>query len=126
MLTKISKAAFGLAALLLLCNIANAQPNVKWSFDTKKTGDGAYTLHVKGALPETWHIYGINESIDGLSAPAFSFDYENVKAAARPAFTASPQHITDAVFENKKTAVYTGAFDMMDIPLESEPPFRSN
>lgn len=110
--TKIIKAAYTLAALLLLCLMSNAQPNVKWSFATTKTGEGAYTLHVKGSLPENWHIYGINESIDGLSAPAFSFEYENVKAATKPVFTTNPLNIKDAIFENKTTAVYTGSFDM--------------
>jgi len=109
---KIIGVVFGLATLLLLCPAAKAQPTVKWLFTSQKTGAGTYALHVSGTLPAPWHVYGINDAIDGLSAPVFTFEYENVKAASKPVFATEPQHIKDGVFNNKTTAIYTGSFDI--------------
>jgi thiol:disulfide interchange protein DsbD len=107
------KVAFKLAALLLLCFSVNAQPTVNWSFSSEKTAPTSYNLHIKGLVPLPWHVYGINDGIDGLSAPTLTFDYENVQAASMPAFTNNPQHIKDVIFENKITSVYTDSFDMI-------------
>jgi thiol:disulfide interchange protein DsbD len=105
-------AALPLAALLLVCAAAKAQPVVQWSTTATKTGAAAYILHVKGVFPAPWHVYGLNPSIDGLSEPGFSFEDEGVAPVSKVVFVGEPERIDDAVFGHKRTAVYTGSFEI--------------
>jgi thiol:disulfide interchange protein DsbD len=91
---------------------AKAQPSLDWTATARKTGATNYSIHFTGSIPASWRLYGLNDAIDGLSAPAFSFEYENVKTISKPIFTTTPEQIKDAVFENKTTFVYTGHFDI--------------
>lgn len=106
----ILSAACILAVLLLAAPFARTQPPVKWSIATEKTGASSYNLKVSGTLPPSWHVYGINNNVDGLTPPVFSFDYEKVRMASTPVFSSAPQNIQDAIFENKTTAVYKDSF----------------
>ncbi len=120
---RILSAACILAVLLLAAQFAKAQPPVKWSIATEKTGASSYNLKVGGTLPSSWHVYGINNNIDGLTPPVFSFDYEKVRMVSTPVFLSAPQNIQDAIFENKTIAVYTDSFLVtLQISIEGEIP----
>ncbi len=111
---KIIQTAVTIAVLTVLCTNVNAQPAMSWSFKSEKVAADSYMLHIICNLPAGWSVYGINDGIDGISAPSFTFQYENVQIASEPKFSSSPTIIKkDPVFENKTTAVYSGAFDFL-------------
>lgn len=110
MTPKIPRAALQVAAMLLLCVNVYSQPSTDWSFTSQKKGTSTYVLQVSCTVPAPWHVYGVNESIDGV-APEFKFEYENVSVLSKPVFAGVPQRIKqDVIFENKTTSVYTGTF----------------
>jgi thiol:disulfide interchange protein DsbD len=109
---QILKAALSLAALVLLVLTSKAQPELKLNYATKRTAPGTYDAHVSGTIPESWYVYGANKNIEGLSAPNFAFEYENVQVVSAPEFAGAPQEIKDAVFDNKKVSVYRGTFEL--------------
>src|SRR6516164_7804038 len=109
---RILKAALSFAVPVLLALTSKAQPELKLDFASKRTGPGAFDLHVSGRIPESWYLYGVNKNIEGLSAPNFAFEYENVQIVSTPEFAGTAQEIKDAVFDNKKAAVYRGTFEL--------------
>jgi thiol:disulfide interchange protein len=111
-MSKLFKPLFLFAFTFLLAFESKAQPAIHLNVDVKKSDSSSYEITVTGNIPQTWHLYGINHSGDGLT-PIFNFDYENVVVSGEPAFSAPPQFISDPVFENKKTEIYEGNFSFI-------------
>src|SRR4030095_6125487 len=47
-------------------------------------------------------------TIEGIESVQFAYDYENVQNAGPATFSGTLQQITDPIFDNKKTNIYTG------------------
>jgi thiol:disulfide interchange protein DsbD len=107
------KLIWTLAAMMLLTSIVHAQPTVNLSFSAQKVSGSVYTVHIRGAIPDSWHVYGLNKDIEGLSSPVLSFEYENVHIVSTPNFVGAGHQIKDAVFENKTATIYTGDFELV-------------
>jgi cytochrome c biogenesis protein CcdA/thioredoxin-related protein len=102
-----------LLLLVALCSSASeacSQPGIALSFGVKKIDSTVYEVQLKGIIPDRWHLYGMNDAVEGLTPPIFNFEYEHVVLMGKPSFDTIPQSITDPVFENKKTMVYVGQF----------------
>ncbi len=108
---KLKKLFLPFVAICSLALRTYGQPAIQWVVDSKKVGASKYDVTVKGTLPPTWHIYGVNKGIDGLTPPVFTFDYENVATLNLPLFATAPQYIADPIFDQKKVAVYTSRFE---------------
>lgn len=50
-----------------------AQSPVKWSFDSKKTGDDAYELSLTAAIEDDWHVYSQTTPKGGPVPTAINF-----------------------------------------------------
>src|SRR5207344_2653427 len=97
--------------------------NIQWSFDIKKLDSSLFEITVTGKLPPTWHIYGLNSALDGITPPQLNFEYEKVSVSGTPSFDSAPQNITDPIFDQKKAAVYTGSFSFRQkIKIEGTEP----
>jgi thiol:disulfide interchange protein DsbD len=98
------------APLFAMSFTVNGQPAIKWSFKANKLSNNTYNVSVSGILPANWHMYGINNTIQGLTPPVLNFEYENVAVIDKSAFASASEEIKDPVFENKKTQVYERSF----------------
>ena len=87
---KLFKPLFLFAVTFLLAFETKAQPAIHMNFDVKKADSSLYVITVTGNIPLSWHVYGINQTGDGLT-PSFHFDYENVVLSGEPSFSSSPQ-----------------------------------
>ncbi len=63
-------------ALALVSFAAQAQLNpVTWTFNTVKTGDRTYEIHMKATIQSGWHLYSQAQPEDAIAIPtAFKFN----------------------------------------------------
>ncbi len=96
--------------LLLTAFISFGQTDslLKWQVSAKRITDSSYQIKATTIVPDTWHLYGANPTIDGLESVQLKYDYENVQNELPLSFSKEPQQITDAIFENKKVNIYEG------------------
>src|SRR5437879_1533752 len=81
---------------------------LKWRVSVQKITVNIYSLKAIAAIPEGWHLYGANPAMEGLQSVQFAYDYENAQNAEPATFSGNLQQITDPIFDNKKTNIYTG------------------
>ncbi len=104
------KKLFLLSTSLLLFSVAVvAQPTIKWNFSAEKNDGNVYEVNAFATVPQGWHLYGVNTSVEGLETaqPTFSFEYEKAKPANELSASAKSEVISDAIF-NKKVNAFTG------------------
>lgn len=111
------KKTMQLLIFLLSSVLCFAQPDslLKWDIQSKKVSANVYEFTATASVPQGWHLYGVNPSVDGLDAPKFAFDYTNAKAPGAVKFNKQPETITDPVFDNKKVSVFTGAVEIKQL-----------
>ena len=95
-----------------LVSSSQADSLLKWQTQTKKIGTGLYEIVAKTIIPKGWHVYANNPSIEGLESVKFVPTYENAQLLNSPSFHASAQVITDALFENKRVNIFSGAIEI--------------
>ncbi len=88
---------------------------LSWKVVAKKNAQGIYELTANAILPQGWHVYGSNPTVEGLETVKFVFDLENVQLQNATTFTKNAETITDAIFENKTVNVYTGAIEVKQL-----------
>ena len=82
---------------------------LKWTVTYKKTADKTYTITASTTIPQGWHLYGNNPTVEGLATVQFvTADFENDSTIGAPVFNKPATEITDALFENKKVNIFTG------------------
>jgi thiol:disulfide interchange protein len=82
---------------------------LKWTVAYKKTADKTYTITASTTIPQGWHLYGNNPTIDGLATVQFvTADFENDITIGSPIFNKPATEFTDTLFENKKVNIFTG------------------
>ena len=91
---------------------AFSQDNVVWKISTKKIADSTYQILASTTVPNGWHLYGSNPTIEGLENVKFVFQLESIKPANEIEFNKPAETIADALFDNKKANVYTGAVEV--------------
>lgn len=96
------------AAIVTAPFAIQAQPALKWSYTSQKTGPNAFNIKVTATLPTGWYIYGINKTVDGLTPPTFKFQYEKVRVESDPGFSSPPIVLKDPLFDGKSTNIYKG------------------
>ncbi|WPU92226.1 cytochrome c biogenesis protein CcdA [Mucilaginibacter sabulilitoris] len=104
----IVKLAIILAAIVTASFTGQTQPVLKWGFSCKKTGPSAYNIKAMATLPNGWYVYGINNNVEGLTPPAFKFQYEKVHIESGPTFGSFAAALKDPLFEGKSTNIYKG------------------
>ncbi len=82
---------------------------LKWTVAYKKTADKTYTITASTSIPQGWHLYGNNPTVEGLATVQFvTADFENDSTISSPVFNKPATEFTDALFENKKVNIFTG------------------
>lgn len=99
-----------LCIAVFLCLFVSGQTDslLRWQVQSKKLGNGLYELVAKTTVPAGWHLYGINTAEEGLESPKFIPDYEKALLPDPAVFDKEPQTISDPLFANRKTRVFTG------------------
>lgn len=89
-----------LFAALLCSTVAVCQNEnlLQWEVSTEIISDSVYTIKASCSIPEGWHVYGENSSIEGLESVKILYDYENVTAGSLK-FITSPISIQDPIFQ---------------------------
>lgn len=94
--------------LTAIVSFSQADSLLKWQVTAQKIADNVYALKTTAVVPGGWHLYGANPTIEGIESVQFAYDYENVQNAGPATFSGTLQQITDPIFDNKKTNIYTG------------------
>ncbi|MCZ2299578.1 MAG: thioredoxin family protein [Chitinophagales bacterium] len=82
---------------------------LQWKVTYQKTDEQTFTITASTTIPNGWHLYGSNPSIEELTSVQFiTPDFENDELIGEPVFNVAPTIINDAIFDNKKVNVYTG------------------
>ena len=82
---------------------------LQWKVTYQKTDEQVFTITASTTIPNGWHLYGSNPSIEELTSVQFiTPDFENDELIGEPVFNVAPTIINDAIFDNKKVNVYTG------------------
>ncbi|HRI20472.1 MAG TPA: cytochrome c biogenesis protein CcdA, partial [Panacibacter sp.] len=89
--------SFGQTDSLLNCKVS-----------VKRVTDSIFEIKATTSVPAEWYLYGVNQGIDGLESVQLVYDYENARNVQPLAFSAQPQTINDAIWDNKKVNVYKG------------------
>lgn len=88
---------------------AQSEGLLKWSIQYKKEEKNTYTITAATTIPQGWHLYGNNASVEGLTTVQFNTaDFENDSTIGEPLFNKSATVIKDALFENQSVNVFTG------------------
>jgi thiol:disulfide interchange protein DsbD len=97
---------------LLACIFLPAQNDslLQWQVQSKKTGTGLYQLTAKTTIPQGWHVYGSNPSVEGLESVKFVPAYENAELLGQVSFDRSPQNFNDPLFN--KVNIYTSTLEI--------------
>ncbi len=85
---------------------------LKWNLRSKKLQDNIYELTASVNVPQGWHIYGTNSSIDGLQPVRFILNYENAQLQDTVQFNKSATEISDPLFDKKKANIFTGEIEV--------------
>lgn len=96
--------------LLLTAFVSFGQTDslLKWKVSVKRVTDSIFEIKATTSVPAEWYLYGVNQGIDGLESVQLVYDYENARNVQPLAFSAQPQTINDAIWDNKKVNVYKG------------------
>lgn len=90
-------------------SIAQNENLLQWKIEYKQTAPQTYTITANTTIPEGWHLYGNNKSIEGLSTIQFiTADFENDELQGEPTFNKPATVIADPFFENQQVNIYTG------------------
>lgn len=100
-------------ALVLCCYVLNtqsfAQGPVQWEIASKKTGEQAYLLQIKGTIQKGWHVYATHDDAEGLDPIIIHWDNESVIKEGEQIIGVAPVTISDKVF-NKSLQVFSASF----------------
>ena len=94
--------------LTAIVSFSQADSLLKWHVTAQKIADKAYALKATAVVPEGWHLYGANPSVEGIESVQFAYDYENTQNTQPAIFSGNLQQVTDPIFDNKQTNIYTG------------------
>ena len=103
--------------LVLLFSIVSAQSDslLKWSFSAKQIDKNLYEITAAATVPQGWHLYGNNLSVDSLIAIKFSFDYANAVSQAETEFNKAATTIAEPLFDNKQVKIFTGELSIKQL-----------
>jgi thiol:disulfide interchange protein len=99
-----------IAFALSFCSFC--QDSLVWQSSSKKINDSTYEIVAKTTVQKGWHLYGINQNIEGLENFTINYSLEKIKSINGLNFITKPQTITDSLFENKSISVF---FDNIEI-----------
>lgn len=87
---------------------SQSDSSLKWTFSSKKINKNLYEITAAATVPQGWHLYANNLSVDSLIAIKFSFDYSNADVENETEFNKVASTITEPLFNNKQLKVFTG------------------
>ncbi len=97
-------------SLLLLATVAVFGQNdqkLNWQVTAKKSGDSLFDVNASTKIPQGWHVYADNPSVEGLEGIAINYDIENAGNEGTASFSKQPSQIQDPVFD-ARVNVFTG------------------
>lgn len=97
-------------SLLLLATVAVFGQNdqkLNWQVTAKKSGDSLFEINASTKIPQGWHVYADNPSVEGLEGIAINYDIENAGNEGTASFSKQPSQIQDPVFD-ARVNVFTG------------------
>lgn len=114
-----------LAVLLFLsANIGFTQTEVKlnWQINYVKTSANNYTITAKTTIPEGWHLYGNNPTVEGLTTIQFNTaDFENDSIVGEPTFKETAIVFKDPLFNDLPVNVYEKAITVTQQVIIKDP-----
>lgn len=98
-----------LSAFILLATGLFAQDTdpLKWNVSAKQLDGKRYEITATATVPQGWHLYGLNPTVEGLDPVTFNFDYEKVQKEGVVVYTGTASEVNDEIF-SVKAQVYTG------------------
>src|SRR4030095_4199195 len=94
--------------LTAIVSFSEVDTLLKWQVTAQKITKDVYALKATATVPEGWHLYGANQTIEGIESVQFAYDYENAQNEQPATFSGNLQQITDPIFDNKQANIYTG------------------
>jgi thiol:disulfide interchange protein DsbD len=116
--------AFACSSSFLSANIGFTQTEVKlnWQINYVKTSANNYTITAKTTIPEGWHLYGNNPTVEGLTTIQFNTaDFENDSIVGEPTFKETAIVFKDPLFNDLPVNVYENAITVTQQVIIKDP-----
>lgn len=84
---------------------------LQWKVSSRLVDSNTYEVVARGTIPQGWHLYGLNPSVEGLDPVSFAFDYENIRKQGNVVYSGRSAEINDEIF-SAKVQVYTGEVEV--------------
>ncbi|MBX2931877.1 MAG: thioredoxin family protein [Chitinophagaceae bacterium] len=105
---------FAFLCIISFVGFAQNEHLLQWKIEYKQTAPQLYSITASTTIPNGWHLYGNNASVEGLTSVQFiTADFENDELQGEPTFNKPATVITDPFFENQQVNIYTGAITVI-------------